>query len=442
MKPRTTTARRSSWVEFARVGVAPALIFVSHFFYGAALPVPALVLLASLLAVLAGLLASSDARRRLDEMSPAWTLAVLFGAVLLAALASLTPWVAGGAHPIWVWSGGAPASTLDRSATVIEILKLVGLAAPFLIGSVLGLRSDHGRTLYGAILGLGGIYALISLVVFLGEAAMGTSGARLSGGFESANIAGALFGVLSMMAFAWMFRSWRRTEGASLTDRTGSIAPVLAVAILFILCLLLTASRGALAATGLALALFLGWAAMDNRKARVTMIVAGAVVVSAAAIVYLRGNTLFADRFLDVGTDTTRADLLAPHWRAFLKAPLFGYGLGSWSEVNNQIMTSRNFDALATTVILHNAYVQWLEEAGIVGSAPMALLLLVILGSTAWRAWRRSRNRALIIGLLLSSLIVLLHATVDVSLNTPSFCAFWSLLLGLGFGLSQASSRS
>ena len=36
---------------------------------------------------------------------------------------------------------------------------------------------------------------------------------------------------------------------------------------------------------------------------------------------------------------------------------------------------------------------------------------------------------------------MLLHAAVDVSLNTPSFEAFWTLILGLGFALSQASSR-
>jgi hypothetical protein len=72
----------------------------------------------------------------------------------------------------------------------------------------------------------------------------------------------------------------------------------------------------------------------------------------------------------------------------------------------------------------------------------MFLLIVVVLGVTAWRTFRRPRNQSLLTGLLCASLIVLLHAGVDVSLNTLSFCAFWSLLLGLGFGLSQASSRA
>lgn len=445
MRRGTTAAVEAMAPRLARlgkVGLAPAVICIAHLFYGAAVPLAALILSACLLAVLAGLLLSTETRRSLDRLSPSWPIICLFAAVLLIALATLTPWAPGGLHPIWDWSGATASSTMDRSATVLEILKLIGLAAPFVIGAVLGARGETGRSLYAAILGVGGLYAMFSLVVFLSSAAPGSSGNRLAGGFESANVAGSVFGVLLIMAIAWAVRAWRRTPGMSLAHRTTAIAPTLALILLALGCLLLTASRGAIGATSLALALFFGWAAMDNRRSRWSTIAAGALVISVAAVVYIQGNTLFVDRFAAMTGDTTRADLLEPHWNAFLRAPLFGYGLGTWSEVNNQIMTSQSFDALSATVILHNVYVQWLEEAGIIGAAPMFLLIAVILGATGWRAYRRRRNRALIVGLLLATLVVLLHAAVDVSLNTPSFCAFWALLLGLGFGLSQAPSRS
>lgn len=445
MRRETTAAVEAmapKLVRLGKAGLAPAVIWIAHFFYGAAVPLAALILSACLLAVLAGLLLSTETRRNLDRLSLSWPIICLFAAVLLIALATLTPWAPGGSHPIWDWSGATASSTMDRSATVLEILKLIGLAASFVIGTVLGARGETGRSLYAAILGVGGVYALFSLVVFLSSAASGPSGNRLAGGFESANVAGSLFGVLLIMAIAWALRAWRGMPGTFLAQRTTAIAPTLALILLALGCLLLTASRGAIGATGLALALFFGWAAMDNRGSRWPTIAAGALVISVAAVVYMQGNTLFVDRFGAMTGDTTRADLLEPHWDAFLRAPLFGYGLGTWSEVNNQIMTSQNFDALSATVILHNVYVQWLEEAGIIGAAPMFLLIAVILGATGWRAYRRRRNRALIVGLLLATLVVLLHAAVDVSLNTPSFCAFWALLLGLGFGLSQAPSRS
>jgi O-antigen ligase len=423
------------------IGAAPAMIFIGHQFFGAALNIFAFVLLSALSVILVLVLLSGQARRRLDRLSPAWLVIGLFAATLAVALMSLTSWAPGGAHPIWSWSGGNPASTINRSATALEIIKLLGLAAPFLIGCIFGAWTESARRLYGLILAIGAVYAIVSLVMFLARIGPLAS-SRLNGGFESANIAGTLFGVLAVMAAAWSLRAWTRMDRLGLADRVTAMAPQIALGLLFLACLLLTASRAAIGATGLALALFAGWAAFNNRQARWPIMALGLTVIAVAIAVFLQGNTLFIDRFEGLAGDTSRIDLLAPHWQAFLDAPLSGYGLGSFAQVNDQIATSQTAAALSSTVILHNVYVQWLEEAGLVGAIPMFLLIVVVLGVTAWRTFRRPRNQSLLTGLLCASLIVLLHAGVDVSLNTLSFCAFWSLLLGLGFGLSQASSRA
>lgn len=432
-------------VTVARAGVmglAPGLILVSHFFFGAALNLPALVMFASLCACLAAALCVPSWRGDLAEIGPVWLPLGLFLGVLGVAALTLTSAVPGGAHPIWAWAGLPGASTLNRSATTLEMIKLLGLAATFVLGCLLGARTERARRAFSLLLWLGGAYALISLVLFLSGAQLAGGHGRLGGGFYSANVAGTQFGVLVLMATAWSVRQWNQGRSGDLVARLTDMAPVLALLLLFLLCLFLTASRGGISATVLALALFLGWSAFDNRQARWPLMIVGVLIILIAALVLIQGNGLFADRFGDIGAgDATRSTVAQAHWRAFLASPLFGYGLGSYPEVNNQIMTAQNAAALSVSVVQHNAYLQWLEEAGIVGAAPMFVLIAVILGFTAGRAVRRPRNRTLVAGLLAASVVVLLHAAVDVSLNTPSFEAFWTLILGLGFALSQASSR-
>lgn len=423
------------------LGVVPALILIAHFFFGATLDLPALTMFAVLSLVLAVALAAPTAREDLARMTPFWGLTLPFVAVLAVAGLSLTPLVPGGPHPMWEWAGLPPASTLNRSATILEVIKLLGLAAVFVLGCLLGARSRRARSALLVLLALGAIYAAISLVMFLARL-QPVGGARLTGGFYSANIAATQLGVLLVLTTAWLVRQWSRTGSMPTSTRIGELAPALALILLFTACLLLTASRAGIAATAIALALFLGWAALDDRRSRWPLIAGGGFVILCVLVLIIQGNGLFADRYGDLPDgDTTRTLVAQAHWRAFLDSPLMGYGLGSYSQVNNQIMTTSNAQALSASVIQHNAYLQWLEEAGLIGAIPMFGLIATILGVTAWRAWGRTRNRVLVVGLLAASVLVLLHATVDVSLNTPSFEAFWALLLGFGFALSQARSR-
>lgn len=441
---RSVRSRPAPGRRLARLvvlGAVPAVIFAAHFFYGAVLDLPALILFTLLSAVAIVGAASGSSRQDLGRLTPVWPLLVPFALVLTIAAWSLTPAVPGGPHPIWAWAGLPPASTLNRSATIVEMIKLMGLAAVFILGCLLGARADRARASLGLILAIGGVYALASLVLFLGRAQILSDG-RLGGGFDLANVAGTQFGVLLVLAAAWATRQWSRQGRVGLTTRLVDMAPVIALILLFSTCLLLTASRAAISATVVALVLFIGWTALDNRSGRWPLMLVGGSLITVALVLMLQGNALFADRFGTSGVhDESRRILAAAHWAAFLDSPLLGYGLGSFAQVNNQILTTSNAEVLSTTTVLHNVYLQWLEEAGIIGAAPMFTLIAVVLGVTAWRAIRRPRNRTLVAGLLAGSVLVLLHAAFDVSLNTPSFQAFWSLMLGLGFALSQSSER-
>ena len=161
--------------------------------------------------------------------------AVLSGVVAIAAW-TLTPVVPGGPHPIWEWAGLPPASTLNRSATVLEIIKLLGLASVFVLGCLLGTRADHARTAFAVILGIGALYAGMSLVLYLGGGQIAHGDRRLAGGFYSANVAGTQFGVLMLMASAWAVRRWGRAAGRPLAERITDLAPILALILLFLAC--------------------------------------------------------------------------------------------------------------------------------------------------------------------------------------------------------------
>lgn len=437
----TASVRGAKVVRGMVLATVPAAIYVANLFLGAALPIPALVFFAVTSATLLTALANADARADLARMTPIAAPAILFATTIAVALLSLSDLTPGGGHPIWAWAGFPSASSLNLSATILEIIKLFGLATVFLLGCLLGARTGRGREALWLILVLGALYGFTSLLLYLADPRLMRNAMRFTAGFATPNVAGTQFGVLLVLGVAWAFRKWRTLQGRSPAECVSGMAVVAAPVLVFLVCLLMTASRGAMAATGLSLCLVGAWEAIESRRSRWSLVAAGVGLTAVAATVAFQGNQLFLDRFGDLRAGQgIRAQVFEAHWHAFLASPLFGYGLGSFSEVNDQIATIANTRSLAVSVVLHNAYLQWLVEAGVVGSAPFFILIALILGTTSWRTARRAHNRTIMVGLLAASLLVLVHATVDVSLNTPSFEAFWALLLGLGFALSQAPS--
>lgn len=437
---RTSPLQRSR--RLVVLGAPAAVIAAAHLFYGGYPPIASALLTMFGAGFLGLALLQSDVRADVIALKPAVPIAVLFGLVIVAAIVSLTPLAIGGVHPLWAWvPETSPAGTLDKSATGFEILKLFGVACWFLLGSILGARSTRGRDAVGAVLAVGGAYALVALVQFLGEPSRGGVH-RLYGGFASANAAASVMGALLLVAVAYLVLQVRRGKHDRGADRYTRLAPSVALMLLFATCLTLTGSRGGLAATVAALAFLFVWDSFATR-AGLLRIGAGAVAgLTAVAIFISRDSPVLARLAHDTATADARGVIVQAHWQAFLDAPVGGYGLGAYPLVNNLIMTTGAYPELAGTIVLHNTYLQWVEEAGLVGALPMFALVVVILGATVWFAVRRRSNRTLIGGLLAASLLLLIHASVDVGLQTPSIYLFWSVLLGLGLALAQAPTRS
>jgi O-antigen ligase len=416
--------------------VLPAILCLAHLMFGANQSAAALWLTAILGLALAVVLVS-PLRAGFHDLTPALPLALLFALVIGVAFWSLTPWTPGGPHPLWAWAGvDRGAATVDRSATLIEIAKLFGLASVFVIGALQGARRDRAQATVEAIVWVGGVYAAVSLLTFLAGMQV-AQGGRLSGGFLSANSGATVFGMLLVLGLVVFLRAWSRTAGQGVVSRLTRTAAPLACLSLFAVCLLLTASRMGLVASSVALAVVLLWDMASSGRGRAPVMVSAALLVGLGAVLTFGGNDLVWLRVAEIdGAWDVRDQTISAHWAAFIDSPLFGYGLGSFDAVNSQIMTGETYRSLWSIRATHNVYVQWLQEAGLVGAAPMFALIGLVLIVSILRA-AGGRGRTLQLGLVCASVVVLVHGLTDYALQVPSIAAFWAFLLGLQLTYGQ-----
>jgi O-antigen ligase len=447
----------------ATKALAPAclvagLVFAGHLAFGANRSNLALGLCAVWFAALAALLISQAwARGALAEMRLGVP-AVLLAAVLALAALSLTPFGVGGPHPVWSFAPGAPAVvSLDPYATRLEMLKLLALAAAFLVGGVFGADDERAKTLLRTLLVVGLIFAAWAFVdhtvspnlLFGGPRPFGPE--RLSAAFGSGNTAATLFGALTLLNLTDMARTYEsgRSGGRFHISHLQRMLPRLARPLLALAltatCLILTLSRAGLVATcGVAVVLLGAMAMARSRPGHVSapllasgLILGGLVVASLALNVEALGR-----RFSVFGADTVaRSQIFAAHWAAFQAAPWSGYGLGGFARINGMIIDQANFASLETIGATHNVYIQWLEEAGAPGAVAMFGLVGLIAVRLMIGAARRRRMRSWILAIIAVLALFALHGASDYALQIPSMALFLSLLLGIGVGLSDGSSE-
>jgi len=435
-------SRREPWLERLALGATPLVIFLAHLASGANQSAAALWFTFMLAALLTLALTVPSIRTDLAGLRFLSPLIGAFAAVLLCAALSQTAFAPGGPNPVWDKAGFAPATTINRSATWIEMVKLAGLACAFAIGCLQGARTSRARRSIEIVMALGGVYAVISLV-WLVTGWQVRAGPRLSGGFMSANSAATVFGMLSLIAISVTLRRWRKATPLSRQALAIELAPSALCVLLALICLTLTASRMGLASTVAAMAVFLAWDSVARRQSRLAMPNHLLALMIAGGVILATIGGLLWSRVADLEPDAAnRGEIFAAHWQAFLQSPLFGYGLGAFTDINNHIMTPDNYGALWSIRAAHNVYIQWLEEAGVLGAAPMFILIALAIAVSVRRAGALQTSRTLARGLVATSIVVLLHGLTDYALQVPSISAFWAFLLGLQFAFGQRRSTS
>lgn len=423
-------ADRRIWIL---LGFTPVVLFASAFVYGMTARGPALVLVAVAGIGVLVALSNSANRARLARV-PLLREGALFAVVIGLAIWSLTPWPPGGVDPIWDMVVGRGAGTLNTSDTRMEIVKLLGLACVYVLGCLHGLGRDHFRTTSKIVVTAGAVFAFVVVVMFLAGLEQGAFGRRLAGPFASPNVAATVFGALGILAASWAAARLAQVEGghAAWPDRLASASIPAALALTAGLALVLTASRGGIAATLVALLLLIVWQVLKGRRKVWTTIVAVGLTLVVSALFLMGAGDLLLERINPAGLPAEyRSLLFATHWAAFQQAPWFGFGLGTFSELNRQLTTAENYRALWEVNAAHSVYLQWLEEAGIAGASAMFLCVAVPIGSLVLALFRTRDSRGWLRGLLLADIVILLHGFTDFSLQVFWVAAFFAFILGL-----------
>lgn len=414
---------RSVWIDYALAAPLHLAIFVAHGFGGATSTEAGLILVAAVsVGALAVWRATLDLTLDYRPLYPA--------AVCCLGLLAFVAWTA------WSPSSGLRQGALTAligssrvaiapDQTALELIKLIGLAAAVVCGFQLGASSARARRTVSLILILGLAWTLTALGLFL---AGGQT--RLSGPFVSPNVAGCVLLCLLFLALSRVVRRLMQRRGR-LLDRVVQAAPYAAYAALLALCLTLTASRSALALAVVLGPLLVGglaWKARPEKRVWI-MGMGAAFALGLATLAFVVDRTVLArltDTTIDAGDRWT---IWSAYWSAFLQSPFYGFGLGSAPTLAKMSMTPETYDALWNIRAVHNVYLQWLVEGGLIGSALMvatvACLLAVVVKGVARGAFES------LAPFLAIDLVFLLQGLVDYPLQIPSVATMWALLLGL-----------
>jgi O-antigen ligase len=218
-------------------------------------------------------------------------------------------------------------------------------------------------------------------------------------------------------------RSWRqRRKGwLALGDQEGNAAIRRgAAAMVLMVGLLASESRGALLAFGLSAALL----PLAFRRRRVALLVIAAVALLGVGWVGLGGVVRgFESRSLR----TSRLDLWADALRLVPRFPLLGAGLNGFPIAYPTVQTLRRGEWYGEA---HNDYLQALLDLG----APGALGVFALVALLLKAALRGARRSALDAGLLGGVLASCAHALVDFNWQIPANAATFVALAGLVMG--------
>ncbi len=378
---------------------------------------------------------------------------LLFTITMLVLSLQLTPYFPGGGHPLWDWTSTPPIITLDRDATVRELIKLAALGAFFLVGLCLASDDKRATLLFDLIILAGLLFAVWSFVIYIGRITEAPNGyirsyLRLEANFGSANSAATIFGMLCILSLASILRISKQMARKSLTgflfaEHLIKHSPIAIIAMLFTLtALFFTGSRSGISSGLIALLIFAAWELLDltaeksgGKKITGVFFLLFLLVI----LVSINSGDMVFDRLEATKlTSGVRWQTMSAHWQAISSAPWSGYGLGSFYLVNDMIMNTQNYAAISTIGALHNVYLQWLEEAGVIGTMLMFSAIADIHWNIVRGLTRRRRMRTWIRAVLCISFFLAVHGMFDYGLQVPSIAITWAFLLGAGFGLGAA----
>jgi putative inorganic carbon (HCO3(-)) transporter len=174
--------------------------------------------------------------------------------------------------------------------------------------------------------------------------------------------------------------------------------------------------------------------ALSRRATRsMVILIASLIVIDIAIVGTYFGVQQVVERIEQTTTQTEDRDDVASYVIDEIKDfPAFGAGLGSFQVV---FPGYRGEDIATFFTHAHNDYLQFLAEAGVVGTGLLALMVLMSL-VVALRAQYERRDplmRGLSFGALMAIVALMIHSSVDFNLQIPANAMTFMLVLAFAW---------
>lgn len=332
-------------------------------------------------------------------------------------------------------------------ALLVELIKIAALGALTMLGAHIGRTPGGLRLAISWLIFAGVAYLLFSLWLWRDAPTevwgqlKGRHMSRFTATLLNANAAACVCAAVTLLGLTQLHYSLAAANKHRTLEDTVEIGMAGVAVLLGALAIFLTASRAA----GLALCVFALIQAIATRQSRpgerlkrtlaVTLLggaaLAGAIVVRGAATL---------DRPFSAEDSHVRAAGYEVVWDLIKQQPLFGYGLGSYRQLNQAHLPAADADYLWDLGAAHQPVLQAVLEGG----APFAIALV---GAVVWlivvtlrNLFNRAEGQSLALGVALPAGLIFTVAQVDIALNVPATAGLAMLLMGLAWGWSLGRS--
>lgn len=261
----------------------------------------------------------------------------------------------------------------------------------------------------------------------------GSPGRRFAATIGNWNAAGTYFGMVAALCLATilMYGGAKRWGWHWLF-----VLPLLSGMVLCVA----TQSRSAFTLTTLALAISVSWHACSaslRASKRHGFVLIVPIGLAGMMVAYLGAPGLFP-RYLALSVDSlSRWDIITTYFGYTLDAPLWGFGPGSFFEVNQARLTATTAPHFWNFGAAHNAPLQIVLEAGWPALSLLAVGVMVIVRDVGRRTWGEDD-----VGLIGALVVSAGASMVDIAWNVPALGALSCVLLGVLWGARPARPPS
>jgi O-antigen ligase len=344
--------------------------------------------------------------------------------------------------------------TVDHDLTNLALLRLITAASAFWLGLQLCRDGGRARLLIASVAAIGALYAGYGLVAAkTGQVPwldIASPGGKVTATFVNHNSFGAYAGIALVAAAALILRHYqgeldaaggsRRHQLASLIEASGPEGMILLGAgFVLLVALLLTGSRGAAIATGVAVVAlgFLMRRRGPERDRQSLATIALGLAVAIAAIFAFGGTVggALEERGL---SDASRFAVYALTLRSIFDVPLSGYGYGTFAAVF-PMYRDRSLSVDGVWAQAHDTYLEVLQGLGLVFGV-MLIACVAVLALRCVKGARRRQENAIVPQVAASAAcLVGIHSAVDFSLQIQAVALTFVALLGAGVAQSESS---